>query len=109
MKPITKKRFKGYLIDLAISTAVTAGVEHFLKKKVKSEAVHNIVTPMIVMWALEYAQLHQFGQTAGYKASGLTVTDEGGASLTSGQIVKRMAYKDILSIFDYMKSRSEFE
>lgn len=110
MKPITKKRFNGYLIDhLAISTAVTAGVEHFLRKKVKNEAVHNIVMPMVVMWALEYAQLRQFGQTAGYKASGLAVTAKDGNSLTSGQIVKRMVYGDTLSTFDYMKNRSEFE
>jgi|SRR5690625_2558560 len=92
MKRMTKKRFKGYLIDLAISTAVTAGVENFLRKKVKNEAVHAIVTPAVVMWALEYVQLRQFGQAAGYKASGIPVTDEGGTSLTSGQIVKRMAY-----------------
>jgi len=69
----------------------------------------NIVTPMVVMWALEYAQLRQFGQTVGYKASGLAVTDEGGNSLTCGQIVKRMAYRDTLSTFDYMKNRNEFE
>jgi hypothetical protein len=109
MKSVTKKRFKAFLIDLAISTAVTAGVEHFLRKKVKNEAVHALVTPMVVMWTLEYAQLSQFGKTAGYKANGLVLTDEQGTGLTSGQIVKRMAYRDTLSTFDYLKNRSGFE
>ena len=109
MKLLTKKRLKGYLIDLAISTAVTAGAEYFLRKKVKNEAVHVLVTPTVVMWALEYAQLRQFGQTAGYKAMGLVVTDEKGACLTSKQIAKRMAYRDTLSTFDYLKNRNAFE
>lgn len=71
MKSLTKKRTKAILIDLAISSAVTAGVEYFLRKKVKSEAVHTLITPTIVMWSLEFAQLRKSGQTAGYKKWGL--------------------------------------
>ncbi|CDO03829.1 hypothetical protein BN988_02357 [Oceanobacillus picturae] len=70
MKSITKKRTKAFLIDLAISSAITAGLEYFLRKKVKSEAIHAIVTPSIVMWSLEYGQLRRNGQTFGYKKWG---------------------------------------
>lgn len=41
MESITKKRAIAFLMDTAISTAVTLGVEYFLRKKVKSEVVHH--------------------------------------------------------------------
>jgi len=55
MESITKKRALAFLMDTAISTAVTLGVEYFLRKKVKSEVVHALVTPTAMLWALEYA------------------------------------------------------
>ena len=86
MKSITKKRTKAFLIDLAISTAVTAGVEYVLRKKVKNEAIHAIVTPTAVMWSLEFAQLHKNGQTVGYKKMGIALENKNGTKLTSAQI-----------------------
>jgi uncharacterized RDD family membrane protein YckC len=109
VKTLTKKRTKAILIDLAISSAVTAGVEYFLRKKVKSEAVHTLITPTIVMWALEYAQLRKSGQTVGFKKMGLVLVNENGAELTSRQIIKRMGYRDTVSTLDYIKSRKTFE
>ena len=109
MKPITKKRFKAYLIDVAVSSAATAGVEYLLRKKIKSEAFHALVTPIAVMWALEYAQLRNSGRTIGYKTMGLALENADGAEPTPGQIVKRMAYRDTISTFDYLKDREAFE
>ncbi|MFJ7737712.1 RDD family protein [Lysinibacillus sp. NPDC097287] len=109
MQSVTKKRTKAFLIDVAVSSVVTAGVEYFLRKKVKNEAVHALVTPTVVMWALEYAQLRQNGQTIGYKAMGLTLENEEGSELTSSQILKRMAYRDTVSTFDYLKDPKAFE
>lgn len=109
MKRITKKRLSGYLIDVAISGVVTAGVEYFLRKKVKNEAVHALVTPIIVLWGLEYAQLRQCRQTLGYKAMGIAVENEEAVRLSDKQILKRMAYRDTVSTFDYLKNRKAFE
>ncbi|WP_100009792.1 RDD family protein [Lentibacillus sediminis] len=109
MNSITKKRLSGYLIDVAISTAVTAGVEYFLRKKVKNEAVHALVTPTVVLWGLEYVQLRQCRQTLGYKAMGITVENKEGGGLSDKQILKRMAYRDTVSTFDYLKNRKAFE
>lgn len=109
MKNITKKRTKAFLIDLAISSAVTAGVEYVLRKKIKNEAFHAIVTPTVVLWSLEYAQLRKSGQTYGYKKMGLTLEDQEGKALDCKQIVKRMAYRDIWSTIDYIKDRKGFE
>ncbi|MGE7998891.1 RDD family protein [Lysinibacillus sp. NPDC093190] len=109
MKSITKKRTKAFLIDLAISTAVTAGVEYVLRKKVKKEAIHAIVTPTIVMWSLEFAQFRKKGQTVGYKKMGLVLENENKSKLTSSQLLKRMAYRDSISTFDYLKNPKAFE
>ncbi|MGE7674802.1 RDD family protein [Lysinibacillus sp. NPDC094403] len=109
MKSITKKRTKAFLIDLAISSAVTVGVEYVLRKKVKNEAIHAIVTPTVIMWSLEFAQLRKKGQTVGYKKMGLVLENENGPKLTSAQIMKRMAYRDSISTFDYLKNPKAFE
>ncbi|MGG4490228.1 RDD family protein [Metabacillus idriensis] len=109
MKSITKKRTKAFLIDLAISSALTAGVEYFLRKKVKSEVVHALITPTIVMWTLEYAQMRQRGQTIGYKKMGLALENEDGSELTPCQIIKRIGFRDTVSTLDYLKSRKTFE
>ncbi|MFS0750010.1 RDD family protein [Oceanobacillus sp. 1P07AA] len=109
MKPITKKRTKAYFIDLAISTAVTIGVEQLLRKKIKNEAVHTLVTPTVVMWGLEYAQLRKNGQTVGYKQAGLKLEGTNSSELTSSQIIKRMAYRDCISTLQYIGNRKAFE
>lgn len=109
MESITKKRMKAFLIDLAISSALTAGVEYFLRKKVKSEMVHAVVTPIIVMWTLEYAQLRKSGKTIGYKKMRLELESQEDSELTSSQIIKRMGYRDTVSTIDYLKSPKTFE
>jgi len=47
--------------------AVTAGVEYILRKKLKNEAIHAIVTPSVVMWSLELVQMRKKEQTVGMK------------------------------------------
>lgn len=85
------------------------GLNTSYEKKVKNEAVHALVTPTVVLWALEYAQLRKNGQTIGYKAMGLTLENENGRPLSECQIIKRMAYRDTISTFDYLKDRQAFE
>ncbi|WP_027963749.1 RDD family protein [Halalkalibacillus halophilus] len=109
MEPITKKRFKAYLIDVAISSVLTASVDYLLKKQVKNEAVRSLVTPTVIMWSLEYAQLRQCGQTLGYKKAGLLLESENGSELSSKQLFKRMGYRDTVSTFNYLKNPKEFE
>lgn len=109
MESITKKRAAAFLMDTAISTAVTLGVEYFLRKKVKNEVVHALVTPTVMLWALEYEQLRKGGQTIGYKATGLVLENADGHELSDCQILKRMAYRDTISSFDYLKNRQAFE
>ncbi|MGP4070011.1 RDD family protein [Halobacillus sp. B29] len=109
MESVTKKRGAAFAIDLAISTAVTFGVEKLLRKKLKSEAFHALITPTLVMWSLEYAQLKTSGSTAGYQALGLSLEKETGGRPTSKQILKRMAYRDLISSFDYLKDRKGFQ
>ena len=109
MRSVTKKRGTAFAIDLAISTAVTFGVEKLLRKKVKSEAIHALITPTVVMWSLEYVQLKNCGSTFGYQALGLTLEKEEGGRPTSRQIVKRMAYRDFISSLDYLKDRKGFQ
>ncbi|MDN4493470.1 RDD family protein [Ureibacillus aquaedulcis] len=109
MKAITKKRRNAFLIDLAISGAVNAGVEYLLRKKIKNEAFHALVTPTAVLWTLEYVQLRKSGQTLGYKAAGLVMENASGADITPAQIVKRMAYRDLIGTVDYVFRRKSFE
>ncbi|SFF57193.1 RDD family protein [Halobacillus alkaliphilus] len=109
MESVTKKRSAAFAIDLAISTAVTFGVEKLLRKKVKSEAFHALITPTLVMWSLEYAQLKTCGSTVGYQALGLKLEKQEGGRPMSGQIVKRMAYRDFISSLDYLKDRKGFQ
>lgn len=109
MKELTKKRMKAYIIDSIVASAVSLGVEYFLRKKVKNEFVHNVVTPTAVLWGMEYAQLKCTGQTIGYKMMGLTLENEEGSKPTCEQIVKRMAYRDSIGAFVYLKDREAFE
>lgn len=109
MKPITKKRFKAYLIDTAIATAITAGVECVLRKRIKNEAFHALVTPTLVMWTLEYTQLKRTGQTIGYKQQGLLLETENGQKPETEQIIKRMAYRDSIGGFKYLGNPKGFD
>ncbi len=110
MERITKKRIKAYLIDLMISSAVTAGVEYVLRKKIKNEAFHALVTPTAVMWTIEYAQIKKTGQTIGYRSQGLVLESQSETEpLQPEQILKRMAYRDVVSTFTYFKSPTKFE
>ncbi|MBA2176255.1 RDD family protein [Halobacillus locisalis] len=109
MKAMTKKRTKAVLIDLAISGVVTAGVECLLRKKVRKEWVHALITPTTVAWGLEYAQLRSCGQTVGYKAMGLKLESEDGSPACSAQIIKRMAHRDMIGGIVYLKNRRDFE
>ena len=109
MKSITKKRLAAVMIDSVVATTVSLGVEYLLRKKVKNEFVHSVVTPTVVFWGLEYAQLRKNGQTLGYKALGLTLENEDGSKPTDAQIAKRILYRDTISTFDYLKDRQHFE
>lgn len=109
MQPLTKKRLKAFAIDIAVSTVVSLGVETLLRKKIKSEFVHAIVTPTVVMYGLEYVQMRKCGQTLGYKQQGLTLTDEEGNTPTCEQLTKRMFYRDYVSTVKYLTDRKQFE
>ncbi|MGI2328099.1 RDD family protein [Planococcus sp. YIM B11945] len=109
MNELAKKRAKAILIDILVSTVVTAAVEPILRKKVKSEAFHVVATPTLVLWGLEYAQTKAFGQTLGQKAMGIQVVSEDGGELTSGQILKRIVHRDTAGSFAYMANRKKYD
>ena len=108
MKSMTKKRLGAVMIDSVIAATVSLGVEYVLRKKVKSEFVHTVVTPTVLFWGLEYAQLRKNGQTIGYKAMGLALENKDGSKPTDAQIAKRILYRDTISTFDYLKDRQNF-
>lgn len=103
LKDITKRRIKAFAIDTIISTTVSLGIEYFLRKKVKNEFVHNVVTPTVTFWGLEYVQLRKRGQTIGYKLMGLSLENQDGGKPTCEQIVKRIAYRDTIGPIIYLK------
>ena len=109
MENITKKRLKAILIDQSIYAAVYLGAEYLLRKKIKNEAFHTLVTPMVTQYSLEYAQMIATGQTIGYKIMGLKLETEDTSEVTSNQILKRMAYRDTFSTIDYFRDREGFE
>ena len=96
------------MIDAAVAATVSLGLECLLRKKIKSEFIHTVVTPMVAFWGLEYAQLRKNGQTLGYKAMGLALENEDGSKPTDAQIAKRIMYRDTISTFDYLKDRQHF-
>ena len=108
MKTLTKKRAKAFAIDMAIATAVTGVVEVLLRKKVKNEFIHVVVTPSLVTYGLEYLQLKNSGQTIGYKQQGLKLVSEDAAPLEGCTLVKRMLYRDYISSFRYIANRKDF-
>lgn len=109
MKSLTKKRTKAYFIDLAVSTAFTGVIEYFLRKKIKNEAFHALVTPSVIMSSIECVQLVKSGQTIGYKKMGLVLEAEDGSDVTTKQVVKRLVFRDSLSTFKYILNRKSFE
>ncbi|MDW0110432.1 RDD family protein [Sporosarcina aquimarina] len=109
MKTITKKRMKAYGIDMAITMIAIGATEYFLRKKVKSEAVHALITPSVITYSLECVQLLNSGQTVGYKKMGLVLKDQNGMDLTTYQLMKRIFYRDSINGFKLLANRSEFE
>ncbi|WP_227396103.1 RDD family protein [Jeotgalibacillus aurantiacus] len=109
MKDLTKKRAKAIMIDFAVSTVATLAIEQLLRRKIKNEAFHALVTPTAVMYALEIAQLKKSGQTLGYKKMGLVLQNEDGTLPTSEQLLKRVAYRDTVGTISYLKDREAFE
>lgn len=108
MDKLTKKRGKALAIDMALSGALTAVVEPLLRKKVKQEWVHVLVTPTALFWGLEYLQLKACGQTLGQKAAGIKIESTDGAELTDAQIFKRLAHRDsIMPVEWYLERKGD--
>ncbi|ANU09697.1 RDD family protein [Planococcus antarcticus DSM 14505] len=109
MTELTKKRMKAILIDNAISTSVSFAVEPLLKGKVKSCFVYPLVSPTVIFWGLEYAQLRLNGQTIGQKMMSIEVQKEDGGELPPEQILKRVVHRNIVSPFVYLKDRAQYD
>lgn len=109
MDTLTQNRIKAFCIDFGISTALTIGIEQLLRKKIKNEAFHALVTPTVVMWGLEYAQLRRTNQTVGLRLKGLEIESENNLPINSKQIFKRMAYRDTILTLNYLKNPKKFE
>lgn len=108
MDKLTKKRGKAMAIDFAVSSAVTAVVEPLLRKKIKQEWVHVIVTPTALFWGLEYLQLKTRGQTLGQQLAGIKIENADGGELTDAQIFKRLAHRDsIMPIEWYLERKGD--
>ena len=109
MNKLTKKRAKAILIDTAISTAVSFAVEPLLKRKNKNSFIYTVVSPSVIFWGLEYAQLRIKGQTVGQKMMGIEVQNEAGGEPTPEQILERMVHRDLVGPFIYMKDRAKYD
>lgn len=113
MKELTKKRTKAVLIDTAVATAVSIGIEAALKSITKknrtAETIYAVVLPTAVMWGLEACQMRRSGQTLGYKAMGIKLETTDGHIPSAEQVLKRATYRDIMSTVDYLKDRKGFE
>ncbi|AQU80658.1 RDD family protein [Planococcus faecalis] len=109
MYRVTKKRAKALLIDSVIAATVSLGAELLLKKRIKSPFFHQIVSPSLVFWGLEYAQLRVNGQTVGQKAIGIALKDEAGGELSAEQILKHIVHRDTTSAFMYVKNRARYD
>ena len=107
MDALTKKRGKALAIDLAISGAVNGVVEPLLRKKIKQEWVHALITPTVVFWGLEYVQLKTRGQTVGQQVAGIKIENADGGELTGGQILKRVAHRDSIMPLQWFKQRGQ--
>ncbi|WP_214788297.1 RDD family protein [Exiguobacterium sp. s21] len=109
MNPLTKKRTKAVLIDGVIAGLLSFGVEQLVRKKVKSEFVHVVITPTLIAYALEACQMRRGGQTLGYKLMGLELKNDDGTPVTAEQAFKRALHRDTISIVAYVKDRPHFE
>jgi len=109
MNPLTKKRTQAVLIDGVIAGLLSFGVEQLVRKKVKSEFVHAVITPTLVSYALEACQMSRNGQTLGYKLMGLELKNDDGTPVTAEQAFKRALHRDTISIVAYVKDRAHFE
>ncbi|MBD8014566.1 RDD family protein [Microbacterium sp. APC 3898] len=109
MNELMKKRTKALLIDTAISTAVSFAVEPLLKRKTKSSFVYTVVSPTVIFWGLEYAQMRLKGQTIGHRMMGIEVQNEAGGEPTPEQILERMVHRDTVSPFIYLKDRAQYD
>lgn len=109
MNELAKKRAKAILIDTAISTAVSFAVEPLLKRKTKGSFIYTVVSPTVIFWGLEYAQLRLKGQTVGQKMMGIEVQNEAGGEPTPEQILERMVHRDTVGPFVYLKDRAKFD
>ncbi|MGM0896414.1 MAG: RDD family protein [Bacillota bacterium] len=107
MDELTKKRGKALVIDFAVSSAVNAVVEPLLRKKVKQEWVHALITPTALYWGLEYIQLKTRGQTLGQKFIGIKIDSADGGELTDKQIFKRLAHRDSIMPLQWFKERGK--
>lgn len=107
MDKLTKKRGKALAIDVMASAIVTAAVEPLLRKKVKQEWVHALITPTVVFWGLEYVQLKARGQTVGHKIAGIRIESAVGGELTATQIAKRLAHRDSVMTLQWAKERGK--
>ena len=109
MNDLTKKRLKAMLIDMAVSSAVSAALEPLVKKKVKSDFVPNVIMPSVVLWGLEAAEIGLAGQTLGQKTMGIKIVTKDGGKPTTCQLLKRAMYRDSFSSISYLKDRKSFE
>ena len=109
MNELTKKRTKALLIDTAISTAVSFAVEPLLKRKTKNSFIYTVVSPTVIFWGLEYAQMRLKGQTVGHKMMGIEVQNEAGGEPTPEQILERMVHRDTVGSFVYLKNRAHYD
>lgn len=107
MDKLLKKRGKALAIDVMASAVVTAAVEPLLRKKLKQEWVHALVTPTVVFWGLEYIQLKTCGQTVGHKIAGIKIENADGGELTDEQILKRVAHRDSIMTLQWLKERGQ--
>lgn len=109
MNELTKKRTKAIVLDIMIANSVVLVVEPLLKKKIKSEFFHAMVTQSVVFWTLEYTQVKLVGQTAGQRMAGIKLKSENGEELTSEQIIKRVLHRDFPSLVQYWRNREEYD
>lgn len=109
MNELTKKRTSAIVIDVMIANGVVLVVEPILKKKIKSEFFHAMVTQSVVLWALEYTQVKLTRQTAGQRIAGIKIESENGEELTSKQIIKRVLHRDFPSLLQYWRNREEYD
>lgn len=107
MEKLLKKRGQAFAVDLMVSAAVTAAVEPLLRKKIKQEWFHALITPTAVFWGLEYAQLKACGQTVGHKTAGIKIENADGGELTGEQILKRVAHRDTVMTLQWFKERGK--